>query len=151
MPLWQKALAGGGAVKLRSQAEGKAPAFLPGEVVIWDAFGELTALYARARAVFVGGSLAPMGGQNFLEALGQGVVPVLGPSWDNFAWAADFVVPRGQAVVAANAAEVAKYLARQLSASQDRAAVREAFCAAVRRRQGGAAILWAAVREVMGE
>ena len=152
VPLWQKALAAeGGAVKLRSQAAGGGAVFSPGEVVIWDAFGELTALYARASAVFVGGSLAPLGGQNFLEALGQGVVPVLGSSWDNFAWAADFVVPHGQAVVAATASEVAQYLAQQAAAPQDRTVVREAFHEAVRQHQGGAAILWAAVREVMAK
>ena len=151
--LWQKALATeGGALKLRSQAgEGAGAAFMPGDVIIWDAFGELTALYAQARAVFVGGSLAPLGGQNFLEALGQGAVPVLGPFWDNFAWAADFVAPAGQAVVAADAAGVAEYMAQQVASSQDRAAVREAFQASVRRHQGGAAMLWAAVREVMAE
>ena len=153
VPLWQNVLAAeGGAVKLRSQTDGGGDtAFLPGDIVIWDVFGELTALYAQARAAFVGGSLAPLGGQNFLEALSQGVAPVLGPSWDNFAWAADFVAPAGQAAVAANAAEVAQYLARQASAPRDRAAVRESFYTAVRSRQGGAAILWAAVREVTWE
>lgn len=149
VPLWQKALAVTGAtVKLRSQADG-GEAFSPGSVVIWDVFGELTALYARARAVFVGGSLAPLGGQNFLEALGQGLIPVMGPSWDNFAWAADLVTPRGPAVVVDDAVEVAQYLVGQATAPQDRAAVRQEFYAAVRRRQGGAATLWAAVREVM--
>ena len=36
----------------------------------------VAAPYARAQAVFIGGSLAPLGGQNFLEALAQGVAPV---------------------------------------------------------------------------
>ena len=79
------------------------------------------------------------------------MVPVLGSSWDNFAWAADFVVPHGQAVVAATASEVAQYLAQQAAAPQDRTVVREAFHEAVRQHQGGAAILWAAVREVMAK
>ena len=59
---------------------------LPGTAVVWDTFGQLQGLYGRADAVFVGGSLAPLGGQNFLEAAGQGRVPVIGPHWKNFAW-----------------------------------------------------------------
>lgn len=155
VPLWQKALAelagqaSGGAVQLRSQAEGSGRAFTPGAVVIWDAFGELNGLYARADAVFVGGSLAPLGGQNFLEPLAQGVVPVIGPAWDNFAWAADLVAPDGPVQVAENPAEVAQYLTRQAVAPQDRAAVRQTFREAVLRHQGGASLLWAAVREVI--
>ena len=147
VPLWQKALAGpGDEIKLRSTASG---AFNPGDTVIWDAFGELNGLYSRADAVFVGGSLAPLGGQNFLEPLAQGIAPVIGPSWDNFAWAADLVAPEGPVTVAANPAEVAQFLARQAAAPQDRDAVREAFRDAVLRHQGGSAILWAAVREVI--
>ena len=146
-PLWQKALAGpGGEIKLRSTSGG---AFNPGDVVIWDAFGELNGLYARADAVFVGGSLAPLGGQNFLEPLAQGVAPVIGPSWDNFAWAADLVAPQGMVTVADNPAEAAQFLVQQAATPQDRAAVRKAFRNAVLRHQGGSAILWAAVREVL--
>ncbi len=58
---------------------------LPG-VILWDKFGELIPAYALARSVFVGGSLVPCGGQNFLEPLSQGVVPCIGPYWDNFNW-----------------------------------------------------------------
>ncbi len=160
VPLWQKALAqligqggqagqaAGGAVQLRSQAQDSGHAFAPGAVVIWDAFGELNGLYARADAVFVGGSLAPLGGQNFMEPLAQGVAPVIGPAWDNFAWAADLVAPDGPVQVAENPAEVAQYLARQAASPQNRAAVRQAFREAVLRHQGGAALLWAAVREL---
>lgn len=58
----------------------------PGGIILWDAFGELAALYAVADAVFVGGSLAPLGGQNFLEALAAGRTPCCGPHLENFAW-----------------------------------------------------------------
>ena len=40
-----------------------------GTVILWDKFGELNQAYALANAVFVGGSLVPLGGQNFLEPL----------------------------------------------------------------------------------
>ncbi len=58
-----------------------------GHIVLWDTFGELSQTYAIADAVFVGGSLAPLGGQNFLEALEAGLVPCVGPYIDNFSWA----------------------------------------------------------------
>ncbi|MFW5792162.1 MAG: 3-deoxy-D-manno-octulosonic acid transferase, partial [Desulfohalobiaceae bacterium] len=44
---------------LRSRCSGPVPA---GTVILWDTFGELIQAYALARAVFVGGSLAPLGG-----------------------------------------------------------------------------------------
>ena len=59
---------------LRSQAN---PPVAPGTVILWDTFSELTQAYNVARAAFVGGSLAPLGGQNFLEALACGVIPVI--------------------------------------------------------------------------
>jgi 3-deoxy-D-manno-octulosonic-acid transferase len=55
-------------------------------VVLWDAFGELGQAYALARRAFVGGSLARLGGQNFLEPLAQGVLPCVGPHTRNFDW-----------------------------------------------------------------
>ncbi|MDQ7031450.1 MAG: glycosyltransferase N-terminal domain-containing protein [Desulfonauticus sp.] len=58
----------------------------PGEIILWDQMGELVPAYALAHKVFVGGTLAPLGGQNFLEPLSQGVVPLIGPYFENFAW-----------------------------------------------------------------
>ena len=55
-------------------------------VILGDTIGELKTLYGVADAVFVGGSLAPLGGQNFLEPLLYGRRPVIGPYRDNFKW-----------------------------------------------------------------
>jgi 3-deoxy-D-manno-octulosonic-acid transferase len=68
---------------LRSNAAGPVPL---GTVIVWDHFGELNAAYALADRAFVGGSLARLGGQNFLEPLSQGVLPVVGPHTRNFDW-----------------------------------------------------------------
>ena len=59
------------------------------KVVLWDRFGELNQLYALADAVFVGGSMADLGGQNMLEPLAHGRIPCVGPFTGNFAWATD--------------------------------------------------------------
>lgn len=68
---------------LRSEIDGSAPF---GHVVLWDVFGEMSSAFSLARAAFIGGSLAPVGGQNFLEPLSHGVTPVIGPYWSNFTW-----------------------------------------------------------------
>jgi 3-deoxy-D-manno-octulosonic-acid transferase len=121
-------------VVLRSQAEAPVPF---GSTLLWDAFGELTQAYWLARAVFVGGSLAPLGGQNFLEPLACGVVPVIGPHWSNFAWVGEGVLEQGLVVQAASPAEAAGALVEQMGRSQPREDVREAALEYVRTRQGG--------------
>lgn len=82
VPAWREMLDKAGIpFALRSAATA------PGNgVLIWDAFGEMMHLYATSHVVFVGGSLAPLGGQNYLEALGTGLSPFVGPHLDNFAW-----------------------------------------------------------------
>ena len=57
-----------------------------GSLILWDTMGEMLFAYQLADAAFVGGSLAPLGGQNFLEPLTCGVKPVIGPHWSDFFW-----------------------------------------------------------------
>ncbi len=66
-----------------------------GSVIVWDIFGELAGAYELADAVFVGGSLENLGGQNFLEPLVFGVRPIIGPYWKNFAWVGQEIVDCG--------------------------------------------------------
>lgn len=79
---WQKKLSNFKIV-LRSKLKEKVK---PGTIIIWDKVGELAYAYGLAKKVFVGGSLKPLGGQNFLEPLAQGVIPLVGPYLENFAW-----------------------------------------------------------------
>jgi 3-deoxy-D-manno-octulosonic-acid transferase len=53
-------------------------------VYLLDSIGELASLYREARLAFVGGSLAPNGGQNPIEAWAEGVPVVVGPHTQNF-------------------------------------------------------------------
>jgi 3-deoxy-D-manno-octulosonic-acid transferase len=55
-----------------------------GSVLLLDSVGELASLYALADAVFVGGSIVPVGGHNILEPAIAGRVPVFGGSMHNF-------------------------------------------------------------------
>jgi len=53
-------------------------------VLLLDSVGELAGLYRLADAVFVGGSLVPVGGHNILEPASFGKPPLFGPSMENF-------------------------------------------------------------------
>ncbi|HEY0514483.1 MAG TPA: glycosyltransferase N-terminal domain-containing protein [Thermoanaerobaculia bacterium] len=53
-------------------------------VVLLDSLGELAGLYRLAAAAFIGGTLAPTGGHNPLEAARFGVPLAVGPSMHNF-------------------------------------------------------------------
>jgi 3-deoxy-D-manno-octulosonic-acid transferase len=55
-----------------------------GNVFLLDSLGELAGMYRLADAVFVGGSLVPVGGHNILEPAAFGKVPVHGPFMENF-------------------------------------------------------------------
>ena len=54
-------------------------------IVLLDTIGELASLFQIASIVFVGGSLVPAGGHNFLEPAVFGKAIVVGPHMDNFA------------------------------------------------------------------
>jgi 3-deoxy-D-manno-octulosonic-acid transferase len=120
--------------ELRSQIQGFAS---PGSVLLWDVFGELTQAYWLAKAVFVGGSLAPLGGQNFLEPLACGVIPVMGPHWFNFAWVGEKILEQGLALQAQDAAQASELLLQQMANSSSWESVRKQAFAYVTARQGG--------------
>lgn len=64
-------------------AERPAP-LSPGDVLLVDTIGEMLKLYAVADAVFVGGSLIPVGGHNILEASLMKKPVLFGPYMQNF-------------------------------------------------------------------
>ena len=53
--------------------------------------GDLHQAYSHARVVFVGGSLVPLGGQNFMEPAALGIPTIIGPHWQDFAWVGDVI------------------------------------------------------------
>ena len=120
----------------RSALDEKTPA-APGHIVLWDRFGELRALYEGADAVFVGGTLAALGGQNFLEPLACGVIPCIGPDYRNFAWAGEELFAAGLARIVPEAAALAPALLEQLAAPTPKAEVRQRVAAYLASCQGG--------------
>ena len=108
-----------------------------GTVILWDTFGELMPAYGLAQSAFVGGSLAPLGGQNFLEALISGVIPVIGPSWQNFAWVGQEIIDAGLLRVADDWQQVAALILQDMVAPRPRAAVIDTAHQFFERRRGG--------------
>jgi 3-deoxy-D-manno-octulosonic-acid transferase len=119
----------------------------PGWVILWDTYGELVQAYEISRAAFVGGSLAPLGGQNFLEAMSSGVVPVIGPHWDNFAWVGKEVISSGLVRLATNWQQAADQLIDVLVTPPEREIFRQKAFEFIRDRQGGMAIACRLIEE----
>jgi 3-deoxy-D-manno-octulosonic-acid transferase len=121
----------------------------PGTVIIWDTYGELTHAYQLAVAAFVGGSLAPLGGQNFLEALTSGIRPVIGPSWEDFHWVGTEIIERGLVRVAQDWKEVVDILVKDLTQPAQPETVRKAAYRYVNNRQGGSAMACRTIAEFL--
>jgi 3-deoxy-D-manno-octulosonic-acid transferase len=62
------------------------------DVVIVDTIGDLMTIYCRGLVAFVGGSLAPYGGQNILEPLFFATPVLFGPHIENFRDLADEIL-----------------------------------------------------------
>lgn len=150
VPAWREILEktfGPGKSRTYSSLSESGGFVLPGQAVLWDVFGQLQSLYARAESVFVGGSLAKLGGQNFLEAAGQGRVPILGPHWKNFAWVGEEFFAAGLGVRIASAEELGPALVRSLRTAPDPKTVRRYVAAFIAPRRGGTRMAAEAVLE----
>ncbi|MFT4241143.1 MAG: 3-deoxy-D-manno-octulosonic acid transferase [Acidovorax sp.] len=67
------------------------------DVWLGDSLGEMALYYGLADTALLGGSFAPLGGQNLIEAAACGCPVVLGPHTYNFADAADLACAAGAA------------------------------------------------------
>ena len=123
--------------QLRSQTISAAK---PGSVLLWDIFGELAQAYAAAKAAFVGGSLAPLGGQNFLEPLTCGLIPTIGPSWETFDWVGEDLFTQGLVRVASDWRGAADTLLDLAANPPSRENVLGALETYLRNRRGGTAM-----------
>ena len=73
------------------------PAPLPADVWLGDSLGEMALYYGLADCALLGGSFAPLGGQNLIEAIAAGCPVVMGPHTFNFADAASTAQDQGAA------------------------------------------------------
>jgi 3-deoxy-D-manno-octulosonic-acid transferase len=132
---WKETLSRAG-IPWSLRSESSAPV-TAGTVIIWDTFGELQLAYQLCQAAFVGGSLTPLGGQNFLEALISGTRPVIGPSWENFAWVGTEIIDAGLLRVAGNWQEVAILLMEEMGKPSPRNDIINRSLEYFKDRQGG--------------
>jgi 3-deoxy-D-manno-octulosonic-acid transferase len=75
-----------------------APVAAPVQVWLGDSLGEMALYYSLSHSALLGGSFAPLGGQNLIEGIAAGCPIILGPHTFNFADAATSAVEQGAAV-----------------------------------------------------
>ena len=93
-----------------------------GSVVIINTIGELQAIYSIATLVFCGGSLAPLGGQNVLEAAVWGKPVLYGASMEDFLDAKELLEKTGGGIQVSDAQDLFEkayyYLSNPFAAEQ---------------------------------
>lgn len=107
----------------------------PAQVWVGDSLREMALYYALADVALLGGSFAPLGGQNLIEAAACGCPVVMGPHTFNFAEAARLALAAGAAQRVATMEEgvaAAVTLAQDAGARTGVAQAAEAFAAAHR-------------------
>ena len=106
-----------------------------GPFLLLDTLGELAGCYALADLAFIGGSLAPFGGHNPLEAAAVGVPVCFGPHMEDFSEiAADLVAAGGAQRLEADG--LARNLRGLLADAQGRETMGRAAAARLAERRG---------------
>jgi len=118
------------------------------DVWLGDSMGEMPAYYAASRCALLGGSFAPLGGQNLIEAAACHCPVVMGPSTFNFEQAAQVCEAAGVAWRVADAA-AAVSLVDRLMADPALADVGHRAAALVASHQGAAAKMALALRDLV--
>jgi 3-deoxy-D-manno-octulosonic-acid transferase len=108
------------------------------DVWLGDSLGEMPAYYACAAVALLGGSFAPLGGQNLIEAAACGCPLLMGPHTYNFAEAAELAVAAGAAERAADADAAMARAATLLGDATGLAAMAEAARRFAQAHQGAA-------------
>lgn len=104
-------------------------------VHLGDTMGEMAFYYGACDVAVIGGSFAPLGGQNLIEALACGATVVLGPHMFNFAEATRLALEAGAALQAPDAASAMRAAIALLADAESRqkmSAAGRRLCAAHR-------------------
>ncbi|MBF0377069.1 MAG: hypothetical protein HQK72_06255 [Desulfamplus sp.] len=120
-----------------------------GTVILWDIFGELKDAYSisTSTVAFVGGSLKPLGGHNFIEPLIAGVPTVTGPFTDDFAWVGEEIFSNdnifGDNIVkrAKSRDEVINFILNSLRNPPNKRDIIEKSLEYIQKKQGGTSIV----------
>jgi len=134
-------------VSRRSGWNGSPPA--AADVWLGDSLGEMALYYAMSDVALLGGSFAPLGGQNLIEAAACGCPVIMGPHTFNFAEVAELAEAAGAARRVQDMAEAVRAARAMLS----RPATQQAAAAAGRQfsaqHRGAAANTVQALEELL--
>jgi 3-deoxy-D-manno-octulosonic-acid transferase len=129
----------------------QAPLPAPGDRVhLGDTMGEMVFYYAACDVAVIGGSFAPLGGQNLIEALAAGAPVIVGPHMHNFAEATRLALAAGAAQQARDAREAMQRAAQLLADDRARARMSEAGRALCAAHRGATARHLAVCRRLLG-
>ena len=101
----------------------------PADIWLGDSLGEMALYYGLADAALLGGSFAPLGGQNLIEAAACGCPVLMGPHTFNFAQAAEMAEAEGAALRCADLADALRQGAALLADAAALARKRQAALA----------------------
>jgi 3-deoxy-D-manno-octulosonic-acid transferase len=105
-------------------------------VLLLDTIGELAKLYAVGTVIFVGGSLAPIGGHNVLEPAAHRKAILFGPHMHNFQQVAAALLEADGAVQVHNPEALGEHVSMLLQQPERRQALGEAAHQVLRANQG---------------
>jgi 3-deoxy-D-manno-octulosonic-acid transferase len=116
-------VAGAGLSMVRRSAWTGEPGSAAAQADVWlgDSMGEMPLYYACADVALLGGSYAPLGGQNLIEAAACGCPVVMGPHTFNFAHAASMALA-AQAAIRVDDIDEGVRVAASLARDPERAA-----------------------------
>jgi 3-deoxy-D-manno-octulosonic-acid transferase len=118
-------------------------------ILLLDTLGELASLYTGARAAFVGGTLAPVGGHNVLEPAAAGVPVAFGPHTENAGDAAARLLAAGGARQVADCEALGAVLEEWFASPATARSAGERARAAVAAGDGAIAVTMAVIRGVL--
>lgn len=117
-------------------------------VLIVDKIGVLFSLYGCAEAAFMGGSIAPKGGQNIMEPAIWGIPFCQGPDFRDFTEATEGLISAGLCRIVHTEQEIAQFFSAVLSAS-DRSVWKEGSRTFFERLGGASARSWQIIKGYM--
>ena len=119
------------------------------EVWLGDSMGEMAAYYAMCDLAIIGGSFAPLGGQNLIEAAALGKPTIIGPHVFNFSEAVKQAGEAGALMQVINAEEAMRAASTLLTDEVTRAAMSAAALAFTAAHRGATAKAMELITAVM--
>jgi 3-deoxy-D-manno-octulosonic-acid transferase len=110
----------------------------PADIWIGDTLGEMALYFGLSHVALLGGSFAPLGGQNLIEAAACGCPVVMGPHTFNFAQAAELAQAAGAAFEVADMAQAVASAQRLVASPSELARASQAALALSQAHRGAA-------------